>query len=112
MEDEVQQDKPEEQEPQEPQEQDEPDEDTGTGVEPAETEGDQGEWVEQAAVGSTATAFDPDRPVRVSPPDAHQQSGVPELSDGDNEGVEPNEEMRGSVEPSPPEAEDEDEDNR
>jgi len=83
----------------------EPDEDAGPAVEPAE--GDQGEYVEQAPApaDSTAGGFDPDRPVRTSAPTPEQQSGVPQPTDGSNEGVEANEEYRGPYEPSKPGAE-------
>jgi len=80
-----------------------PDEGTDTGVPPA-VPGEQGDWVEQqpAQVGGTATGFDPDRPVRTSPPMPHEQSGVPALEGGGNEGVEPQEEFRGPVDPATP----------
>lgn len=97
MDDEQRQD--EQQEPgAETQQQDAPDEDAGPAVEPAE--GDQGEYVEQAPADAGPSGFDPDRPVRTSPPTAEQQSGVPSPTDGSNEGVEANEDMRGPVEPS------------
>lgn len=86
----------------------EPDDGGGTGVEPVE--GDQGEAVEQEPMRQEgATGFNPDRPVRVSPPEASQQSGVPDLEGGGNEGVEPNPEYRGYVEPTEP-SDEEDED--
>jgi hypothetical protein len=75
----------------------EPDE-ADSGVQPIE--GDQGEYVEQDPMAAGGgQGFDPDRPVRTSAPTADQQSGVPQPTDGSNEGVEPNEEMRGPVEP-------------
>ena len=80
--------------------QDEPDDD-GTGVEPLE--GDQGEYVDQSAIPANAGGFDPDRPVRTSPPTADSQSGVPQPDDGSNEGVEADEEQRGPQSPSRPE---------
>lgn len=87
----------------EPERQDAPDEDAGPSVEPAE--GDQGEYVEQSPASANAgdAGFDPDRPVRTSAPTAEQQSGVPQPTDGSNEGVEGNPDYRGPVEPSRPE---------
>lgn len=67
----------------------EPDEDAGPAVEP--TEGDQGEYVEQMPQGANPgveTGFDPNRPVRTSPPDPSQQEGVARhISGGGNEDV-------------------------
>lgn len=53
-------------------------------------QGEQGEPVEQDAV--TGAGLDPDVPVRTSAPPPEAQSGVPNLPDGSNEGVEPGEE--------------------
>jgi hypothetical protein len=81
---------------QEPEENPRPDEE-GTGVEPVE--GDQGETIEQEPGQTQGQGFDPDRPVRTSPPEASQQSGVPALEGGGNEGVEPQPQYAGTVEP-------------
>lgn len=59
-------------------------------------QGDQGEQVADAAA---APGFDPDRPVRTSAPEPEAQSGVPNLTDGSNEGVEPQPEYAGPVDP-------------
>lgn len=68
-----------------------PDDDAGPSVQP--TEGDQGDWVEQmpaSANPGTDTGFNPDRPVRTSPPDPSQQEGVARhMSGGGNEDVPP-----------------------
>lgn len=88
------------QEQEQPVVQDHPDDDAGPAVEP--TKGDQGEWVEQTpgSANPTVGGFDPDRPVATSPPPADMQSGVPQPTDGSNQGVEPNEDFRGSVDPA------------
>lgn len=85
--------------PDEPQVQDSPDPDAGPAVEPAK--GDQGEWVgEQDAPLVEPGGFDPDRPVRQSPPPPEAQSGVPQIPGGENDDVEPQPEYAGPVEPS------------
>lgn len=63
-------------------------------------EGDQGQDPQPANAGEAG--FDPNRPVRTSPPAPDEQSGVPTgPSLPENEGVEANEEYRGPVEPTP-----------
>lgn len=76
-------------EPTEPEnEQSPPDDDAGPAVEPIE--GEQGEWVEQDAIPASSTQFDPNRPVRTSPPAPDQQEGVPRnMVGGGNEDVPP-----------------------
>lgn len=81
------------------------------GVEPVA--GDQGEYVNQGeSLPSSATAseagFDPNRPVATSPPPPEAQSGVPALEGGGNEGVEPQPQYAGSVDPGTPAEGDED----
>jgi hypothetical protein len=69
-------------------------------------EGNQGPWEKGLQDGAPANAgqagFDPDRPVRTSPPAPEEQSGVPNLPEGRNEGVEPNPEHlpEGTVAPA------------
>lgn len=83
--------------PDEPKFQDAPDEEAGPLVQPAT--GDQGEWVgEQDAPLVQPGGFDPDRPVRQSPPPAEAQSGVPQIPGGENDDVEPQPEFAGPVE--------------
>jgi hypothetical protein len=68
------------------------------------TQGDQGPQVrEQDAqpVGGDVAGFDPNRPVASSPPPPDAQSGVPQLADGSNAGVEPGEQP-GPVSPAAP----------
>lgn len=68
---------------------DEPDEEAGPAVEPIE--GDQGEYVEQEVIPANPgvdTGFDPNRPVRTSPPPPEAQSGgepVEERPTGDDQ---------------------------
>lgn len=61
---------------------------------PEPTQGDQGpQVIEQDAADASAAAtgrFDPDQPVRTSPPTPDQQSGVPGIPE--NEGVQPGDE--------------------
>lgn len=83
--------------------QESPDDDAGPAVEP--TPGDQGE---QVADSAAASGFNPDAPVRTSAPPAEAQSGVPALSDGSNEGVEPQPEYAGSVDAEQADGEDAD----
>jgi hypothetical protein len=82
----------------------EPPDDDGTTVEPIE--GDQGEYVEQVPQGAnpgTDTGFNPNRPVRTSPPDPSQQEGVPRhMTGGGNEDVERDESQVGPQEPPVP----------
>jgi hypothetical protein len=84
------------QDEQQPQEDGTPDQNPA--VEPQT--GDQGDQVdpndpanttppgEQVPQDAAATSFDPNQPVRTSPPAPEEQSGVPDLPNGDNEGVE------------------------
>lgn len=67
------------------------------------TTGDQGPWEKglQDAAPANAPGFDPDRPVRTSPPAPEEQSGVPNLPDERNAGVEPGE-TPANVEPGTP----------
>jgi hypothetical protein len=61
-----------------------PDDEAGPAVEPIE--GDQGEYVEQAVMPANPgvdTGFDPNRPVRTSPPPADMQEGVARDIPGD-----------------------------
>lgn len=85
-------------------EQAEPDEESGPLVEPIV--GDQGEYVEQLPEGANPgvdTGFDPNRPVRTSPPDAAQQEGVPRsMTGGGNEDVERDPDQVGPQEPPVP----------
>lgn len=85
-------------------EQSPPDEEAGPDVEPLE--GEQGEWVEQTPQGANPgvdTGFDPNRPVRTSPPDASQQEGVPRsMTGGGNEDVERDESQVGPQDPPVP----------
>jgi hypothetical protein len=75
--------------------QDHPDEDAGPAVEPVQ--GDQGPQVSEQ-VPADATGSDPDNAVRTSAPAPEAQSGVPQIPDGTNEGVEPQPEFAGPVE--------------
>lgn len=81
----------------------EPDEESGPAVEPIQ--GDQGEPVEHNPQSArSSTGFNPDAPVATSPPPASAQSGVPPLEGGGNEGVAPQEQYRGPVDPAQGEA--------
>lgn len=68
------------------------------------TSGDQGPWEQglqdAAPANATESGFNPDRPVRTSPPAPEEQSGVPNLPEGRNEGVEPQPEHAGTVAPA------------
>jgi hypothetical protein len=81
---------------------DAPDEEAGPAVEPVEAS--QGEQVsEQTPQDAAAPGFDPNAPVATSPPEASAQSGVPQPTDGSNEGVEPQPQYAGPV-PGPGES--------
>jgi hypothetical protein len=85
-----------------PERQDAPDEEAGPAVEP--TTADQGDQVsEQTPAAAAAPGFDPDAPVATSPPPPEAQSGVPQPTDGSNEGVEPQPQYAGPV-PGPGES--------
>lgn len=105
-------------ESQEPQTQDQPDDEAGPAVkplDPAATDGSGesgqvGQQDEQQPVGVNQGGFDPDQPVRTSAAPPEAQSGVPELEGGGNEGVEPQPQYAGPVDPPPaqPDADDAD----
>lgn len=81
-------------------------------VEPEESgvapvEGDQGVYVNEGesaplSASPTDAGFDPNRPVPVSAPPPEAQSGVPGLSNGENDGVEPQPQYAGPVDPATP----------
>lgn len=77
-----------------PERQDHPDEDAGPSVEPVE--GDQGPQVSEQDP-QDATGANPDNAVAQSAPPPEAQSGVPQIPDGTNEGVEPQPEYAGPV---------------
>lgn len=65
--------------------------------------GDQGE---QVAPSASAVGFDPNVPRAISAPPASAQSGVPQIPDGSNEGVQPgDEETTTEAQPEPAPAE-------
>lgn len=75
---------------------DEPDEPNAVEpLDPEEAAG--GEKLDQVAAGAFASGFNPDAPVRTSPPPPEAQSGVPDLTSGENDGVEAQSEFTGSV---------------
>jgi hypothetical protein len=54
--------------------------------------------MDQVAEGAYASGFNPDTPVRTSPPPPEAQSGVPNLTSGENDDVEaPQPEFAGPV---------------
>lgn len=79
---------------------DSPDSEAGPAVDPVETDPGEGEGFndrsgESAPQDAGSPGFDPDAPVRTSPPPPEAQSGVPQPTDGSNEGVEPQPEFAG-----------------
>lgn len=82
---------------------DSPDPEAGPAVDPIET--DPGEGVREgesvpAENTQQGAGFDPNAPVATSPPPPEAQSGVPQPTDGSNEGVEPG--TPGPVDPEQP----------
>lgn len=68
---------------------DEPDAAAQPAVEPlGPEEASGGERLDQRPGGAFATGFDPNAPRRISPLPVEAQTGVPDLTTGENEGVE------------------------
>lgn len=79
--------------------QEQPDEDTSTGVEPSQEAAEETFLGDPA--GSSAAGFDPSVPRPISAPPPESMRGVPNLTTGENEGVEPQPQFAGGVEAPP-----------